>query len=990
MAADFKPELGAYKSLKPFVFWAQTTLPTVFDDSLSYYESVSKLAKMINTLLENVDTSEQNIEKLAQAYDELQGYVNTYFDNLDVQNEINNKLDSLAEDGTLSDLIEPFLPDIVASQIGDVVGEQIGGTVAEQIGDVIEEQLPDQFTLGANGSERLSEWLAAHITQPTNLVLDPTLSIDGAAADAAATGTAIANESFAREKLQANLFDVPINSGTRNTILNVNTGAVTEDTESGYSTYNFSIIGGKEVLFYGRSFTEVTGTGYAFYDKNGTYISGGEYNIVSNYELVNAPANAYTCTACYKMPNSTDIRANCYIAVVSNIQEVIDYINDVKKTIPTPVVVDPTLSVEGEAADAKATGDRLNDFKSEFVEPFAPAIVKGSYIGITNGKSASSNKYARTDLLSGRESITAVNFDNVDYEFAAIFYDTTGNLNGSGFLSDYDYTYGTGERVLPDDATFFALSFRRNDQANITDADVAAITASLSCVPNVLGELNEIERRMENHIDLLPRKMHGTITTNGGIGSVVDLTPNPTTNYIYVVYQCKQGDVFQIAGSGGSMARLWCITDNNLRIINVAAANRLISPDAPYILTAAQDGYLIFNHFAGSETSPLLTVTTLVGGHSDEAITEIIRDVTADDIAKVQKIDRFIFSRDIKDTFLLPTALLPNHPWDDGNGVYSPITATQMYAQYDALAEAHSEELTAKVIGTASDGTTPIKAYYFTPAHLETRYRIWRPKIMVNCATHGWEKCGTETMLLLLKILFEHWDSDPLLEVLRWDVNWVIVPVSNPYGFNNNTRKNANGVDINRNYAPGWAKRVTNPSSQTYQGEAALSEPESIAINALMVAEKPDIGIDFHDFGQSTNRLSWVSARPSKYRGVSINAYHLAQVCQDKTNRRLVKTISFLSGLNPMTLGKITDGTYPIGLTADAYYYNGAKFAYTFETCGMLTIDPEAKRFSDAHALICIDAFSNFVAQNLQQLYRVDETFDVVSTSDEPEPEPEE
>lgn len=972
MAADFKPELGAYKSLKPFVFWAQATLPTVFDDSLSYYESVSKLAKMVNTLLENVDTTEENIEKLAQAYDELQGYVNTYFDNLDVQNEINNKLDTLAEDGTLSDLIEPFLPEITRTLLPPIVATQIGDAVAEQLEPVVEEQvaeqLPDQFVVDGPGSQRVGDWLEEHISTPSTVVIDNSLTVDGAAADAGATGRAINNIREQSDRVLAQTYDVPIYStGTPFTTLDPDTGVVSAiDPETAgvrTGTCRFEVFGGGKTLFSGLFFSQISYTGYAFYDKDNEYISGGYYSDENLENIVNVPANAYYCIAAYKLSEPDTVRGSQYITNFpdQNLQEIIEYLNDFKNTIPAPDT-----------------------------EPFTPTIVKGSYIGVANGKSASSAKYARTDLLSGRDSIKAVNFASADYEFVAIFYDTTGNLSGSGFLTGYDYTYGTGERVLPDEAAFFALSFRRRDQTNITDADVAAIRASLICVPNIIGELNEIERRMENHIDLLPRKMYGTITTNGGIGSIVDLTPNPTTNYIYVVYQCKKGDVFQIAGSGGSMARLWCITDNNLRIISVAAANRIINPDTPYILTAAQDGYLIFNHFSASETSPLLTVTTLVGGHSDEAIVEIIQGVTADDISKVQKIDRFIFSRDIKDTFLLPAALLPEHPWDDDNGVYSSITATQMYAQYDALVEAHPEELTAETIGTASDGTTPIKAYRFTPAHVETSYRIWRPKIMVNCATHGWEKCGTETMLLLLKILFEHWDSDPLLEVLRWDVDWVIVPVSNPYGFDHNTRKNANGVDINRNYAPGWAKRVTNPSSQTYQGEAALSEPESIAINALMVTEKPDIGIDFHDFGQSTSRLSWVGARPGVYRGVSINSYHLAQVCQDKTNRRLVKAISFLSGLNPTTLGKITDGTYPLGLTADAYYYNGAKFAYTFETCGMLTIDPEAKRFSDAHALICIDEFANFVAQNLQQLYRVDETFDVVSTSDEPEPEPEE
>lgn len=356
MSADFRPELGAYKSLKPFVFWAQATLPTVFDDSLSYYESVSKLAKMINTLLENVDTSEENIERLAQAYDELQGYVNTYFDNLDVQNEINNKLDSLAQDGTLSGLIEPFLPDIVASQLGDVVEGQIGGVVADQIDDVVEEQLPEQFTLGANGSERLSEWLDENITQPTNPVIDPTLSIEGAAADAKATGIRI-NEQFSSLSDRIwRLSAVNLSNGTDHTVLNPTTGEVTTDPESNFSTIEFSVMGGsaETIVIQATDMDEWGETGYAFFDKNGDYISGANYPSENTYVLLLAPANAYSAKASYV---KTQFAINPLIAVADNFNTIIDYINSVKETIPTPVIIDPTLSVEGEAADAKATGE---------------------------------------------------------------------------------------------------------------------------------------------------------------------------------------------------------------------------------------------------------------------------------------------------------------------------------------------------------------------------------------------------------------------------------------------------------------------------------------------------------------------------------------------------------------------------------------------------------------------------------------------------------
>ena len=68
-----------------------------------------------------------------------------YFDNLDVQNEINNKLDAMAESGELSALITPLVPAAVGA------------------------------------------WLTEHLT-PTEPPVDNTLSIEGAAADAKTVG----------------------------------------------------------------------------------------------------------------------------------------------------------------------------------------------------------------------------------------------------------------------------------------------------------------------------------------------------------------------------------------------------------------------------------------------------------------------------------------------------------------------------------------------------------------------------------------------------------------------------------------------------------------------------------------------------------------------------------------------------------------------------------------------------------------------------------
>lgn len=103
MPADFAPDLNYGASgIGSFRFWCQKTLPLVYDDSLSYYELLCKLAKFMQDAVEDIST-------LDKAYLELQDYVNHYFDNLDVQEAIDAKLDEMAEDGTLGNLISQYI-----------------------------------------------------------------------------------------------------------------------------------------------------------------------------------------------------------------------------------------------------------------------------------------------------------------------------------------------------------------------------------------------------------------------------------------------------------------------------------------------------------------------------------------------------------------------------------------------------------------------------------------------------------------------------------------------------------------------------------------------------------------------------------------------------------------------------------------------------------------------------------------------------------------
>lgn len=104
--ANFTPTLGDYKDLQPFRFWCQKVLPLVYDDSLSYYELLCKVVDYLNKTMEDVGTLEGDVTNLHKAYEQLQDYVNNYFNTLDVQEEINNKLDMMANNGTLNILLQ--------------------------------------------------------------------------------------------------------------------------------------------------------------------------------------------------------------------------------------------------------------------------------------------------------------------------------------------------------------------------------------------------------------------------------------------------------------------------------------------------------------------------------------------------------------------------------------------------------------------------------------------------------------------------------------------------------------------------------------------------------------------------------------------------------------------------------------------------------------------------------------------------------------------
>lgn len=96
------------QNLPPFLKFCYTVgiLPTSYRITWTYEEQVLECIRFIKEeIIPVVNKNAMATTELQEKFVELVNYVETYFDNLDLQSEINTKLDEMAEDGTLAEII---------------------------------------------------------------------------------------------------------------------------------------------------------------------------------------------------------------------------------------------------------------------------------------------------------------------------------------------------------------------------------------------------------------------------------------------------------------------------------------------------------------------------------------------------------------------------------------------------------------------------------------------------------------------------------------------------------------------------------------------------------------------------------------------------------------------------------------------------------------------------------------------------------------------
>ncbi len=188
-------------------------------------------------------------------------------------------------------------------------------------------------------------------------------------------------------------------------------------------------------------------------------------------------------------------------------------------------------------------------------------------------------------------------------------------------------------------------------------------------------------------------------------------------------------------------------------------------------------------------------------------------------------------------------------------------TLAEMDAYLDTLVAVNPQLASRSTIGTSVEGR-PIWVLHIASPNLPAD----APQFVISGCQHAREWISPMTAFYIADQLIRGYGGDPRITGILDRVEFYIVPVTNPDGYNysqttdrfwrKNRRNNGNGtfgVDLNRNWSVGFGGPTSSsdPSSDVYRGPFAFSEPETQALRDLMLSLPRLRGhIDLHSYSQ--------------------------------------------------------------------------------------------------------------------------------------------
>ena len=377
------PDFGKMITQSCEVVASMRGIPYDFNGTLSLE---NKFVVLFKTVKEMFDAQDE----LVKSYKALYDFVNQYFTNLDIQKEVNKKIEEMKDSGELLNLLKPTV------------------------------------------SNEVSTWLASNITNPSNPPIDKSLTVENAAADSKVVGERLLKDGLSYSKQFIKFVSYKGSSHGTSTDANGTSFISFDDYNKVESSTNINAVGVAST-FTVPIVNPKTDTLDVYYlvDARDSGIVGG-YSLSLWLSTNTSWANSSVCYGGYidikpgkislnKMTlpkgGSTSDVINTAILRIDNLSQVPNTVNikfmlftdntlyDLWNTVPE---VDNTLKINGAAADSKVVGERLLKDGLSYSKQFIKFV---SYKGSSHGTSTDANgtSFISFDDYNKVESSTNIN-----------------------------------------------------------------------------------------------------------------------------------------------------------------------------------------------------------------------------------------------------------------------------------------------------------------------------------------------------------------------------------------------------------------------------------------------------------------------------------------------------------------------------------------------------------------------------------------------------
>lgn len=180
------------------------------------------------------------------------------------------------------------------------------------------------------------------------------------------------------------------------------------------------------------------------------------------------------------------------------------------------------------------------------------------------------------------------------------------------------------------------------------------------------------------------------------------------------------------------------------------------------------------------------------------------------------------------------------------NDEYLSWTSEDFFAKfYDGFVENSNDnyKVIKTLLGKDTSNTYNIYKYVFEPKHYEQT-------IILTSGMHGYEETAPIAVARLMHHVVNNNQNMDIYKYLKNKVRIVVIPLVNPWGFNQNPRKygTVTGVNPSRNFDYNWDSYASSGSEWDLKGSSAFSEKETQYMRDTYLLYKDDISftLDCH------------------------------------------------------------------------------------------------------------------------------------------------